>query len=611
MPRVVVLSPSRAASVVPVLLIAVAGSTRALAVPPLPFPPVMELSALNGSDGFVINGIAASDYSGRAASFAGDVNGDGFADILIGAVNADPNGMDYAGEAYVVFGGQAVGLSSSIELSSLNGTNGFVIRGIDAGDSCGNAVSSVGDINGDGIDDFLVAAVLSDPGGNAAAGETYIVFGGPTVGASGLVDPAALNGTDGFTLLGIDAIDLSGWWVSGAGDVNGDGVQDLLIGAYAADPNGQTIAGETYVVFGGPGVGASGSISLSALNGVNGYVINGIDAVDRSGWRVSGAGDINADGIDDMIIGAKDADPNGQSGAGESYVVLGGPAVGASGSVELSSLNGANGFVANGVDAGDASGISVASAGDVNGDGVSDIVIGARFGDPNGQIDAGEAYVVFGKDTGIAGLFPASIELSALNGVDGFVVNGINPADAVATSVKGAGDVNSDGVDDILISGFRVGPGGRNLAGQTYVLFGRNTAVVGPFSAAFDLSSLNGANGFVLNGIDAGDISGYALSGGHDVNGDGVADFIIGASGADPNGQQDAGETYIVFGRAPVVCVGDITGDGCCNAADFVVLAGNFGGTVPLGTGGDLNGDGLVNAADFVILAGDFGCGAP
>ena len=139
----------------------------------------------------------------------------------------------------------------------------------------------------------------------------------------------------------------------------------------------------------------SAQINLSELDGSNGFVINGIDERDRSGFAVSRAGDVNGDGIDDVIIGARDAAPNGKSGAGESYVVFG-QRSGFSSTLELSELDGSNGFVINGIDAGDLSGFSVSRAGDVNGDGIDDVIIGARDAAPNGKSDAGESYVVFG-----------------------------------------------------------------------------------------------------------------------------------------------------------------------------------------------------------------------
>ena len=168
-------------------------------------------------------------------------------------------------------------------------------------------------------------------------------------------------------------------------------MDDLIIGSPLAEPNGEG-SGASYVVFGSDQAWAN-SLNLSGLNGTNGFVINGVSAGDNSGTSVSAAGDINVDGMDDLIIGASLADPNGE-GSGASYVVFGSDQAWAS-ALSLSSLNGANGFVINGVDAGDESGTSVSAAGDINGDNFDDLMIGAPLADPNGD-DSGASYVVFG-----------------------------------------------------------------------------------------------------------------------------------------------------------------------------------------------------------------------
>ena len=370
---------------------------------------------MDGTNGFILNGIDGSDQSGRSVSSAGDVNGDGYGDLIIGAGLADPNGDSLAGETYIVYGAaNAPGAGGVLDLSMLDGTNGFTLTGIDAYDRSGFSVSSAGDVNGDGYDDLIIGASGADPNGDSQAGETYIVYGGASApGTGGVLDLSGLDGTNGFILTGIDAGDRSGFSVSSAGDVNGDGYDDLIIGARYADPNGES-SGESYVIYGGanaPGIG--GVLDLSALDGTNGFILNGIDAGDNSGWSVSSAGDVNGDGYDDLIIAARSADPNGRNSAGETYIIYGGAsAPGSDGVLDLSSLalDGSTGFIVNGIDAFDYSGISVSSAGDVNGDGYDDLIIGAHYADPNGRNSAGETYIVYGGAKGTESLTPVTAQ---------------------------------------------------------------------------------------------------------------------------------------------------------------------------------------------------------
>jgi hypothetical protein len=516
------------------------------------------LSDLDGFNGFIIPGIDSSDRSGTSVGRAGDVNGDGIDDIIIGAPGAEPNGKSDAGESYVVFG-RTTGFTLSLDLSSLNGNNGFIINGIDGFDlntpavirnrvidRSGTSVSSAGDVNGDGIDDIIIGAPGADSNRNSNAGESYVVFG-RTTGFTPTLDLSVLNGADGFIINGIGSDDESGTSVSSAGDVNGDGIDDIIIGAPFADPNGKSDAGESYVVFGSR-AGFTPTLDLSVLNGADGFIIPGIDSDDNSGYSVRAAGDVNGDGIDDIIIGARRADPNGNSDAGESYVVFG-RTTGFTPTLDLSTLNGEAGFIINGINNG-FSGTSVSRAGDVNGDGIDDIIIGARRTDPNGNTSAGESYVVFGRTTG----FIPTLDLSTLNGEAGFIIPGIDSFDSSGTSVSRAGDVNGDGFDDIIIGALFADPNGNENAGESYVVFGRTTG----FTPTLDLSTLNGANGFIINGIDgnsgsgnfnSGDRSGTSVGAAGDVNGDGIDDIIVGAPYADPNSNISAGASYVVYGN--------------------------------------------------------------
>ena len=421
-----------------------------------------------------------------------------------------------------------------LNLSDLDGQNGFVINGVNSGDQSGISVSHAGDINGDGFDDVIIGAKYADPYGLFNAGSGYVVFG------SGASFPSSfslstLDGNNGFSLSGVNGFAYTGTAVADAGDINGDGLDDLIIGAFNNYNLGHSFSGSSYVVFGTTS-NFSSSVDLFTLNGSNGFALNGENENDQSGFSVSKAGDINGDGIGDLIIGASYADSNSHANAGKSYVVFGSDK-GFPGAIELSNLDGSNGFIINGVNTDDNSGFSVSQAGDINADGFDDIIIGARHADPNGNSKAGSSYVLYGKSTS----FTSPVNLSGINGLNGFVINGANANELSGTSVSRAGDINGDGIDDLIVGASHASSNGISRGGSAYVLFGSESRISNPFN----LSNIDGLNGFVINAFISFEYTGVSVSYAGDINGDGIDDVIVGANGGT---SPSAGNSYVIFG---------------------------------------------------------------
>lgn len=494
-----------------------------------------DLSALNGANGFVVTGVRARDSLGRSISNAGDVNGDGIADIVFGADGAanDFQSTTVPGSVYVIFGSPNR-FPADFDLKSLDGNNGFTINGVTIGDSVGYSVGDAGDVNADGIADIIIGARSVD-GVADNSGQSYIIFGRRDRFPS-TFNLADLNGTNGFTIDGIAAQDRSGRSVDQAGDVNGDGIDDFVIGARFANSDDRVDSGQSYVIFGKRNFPSN--IRLADLNPNDGFIIDGIRNQDGVGYVVNSIGDLNADGVDDLIVGTPTANVGGRRATGQVYVIFG-TRSGFPSRIDPSALAGTSGFSLAGLQAGDQFGFSVSDAGDVNNDGIDDLLIGTPQADPGGRSNAGQSYVIFGRRGG----FPTPPDLAALDGSDGFVINGITEGDRMGVAVSSAGDINNDGIDDFLIGASDADPNGKDKAGQVYLIFGRQ----GQFPATLELANLAPTKGVIFNGTAPRFAVGRAVSRAGDLNQDGIDDFLIGTYTASPR-EALSGQVYVVYG---------------------------------------------------------------
>jgi hypothetical protein len=411
-----------------------------------------------GSGGFAIHGAKASDFAGTSARGAGDVNGDGLADLVVGAFGADPHG-GLSGDTFVVFG-RGAGKPVNLADVGLGLGGGFAIHGEAATDFSGSAVAGAGDVNGDGLADVIVGAYGSDISGETS-GRAYVVFGKPNITAVEL--SAVAGGQGGFAIDGEQATDRVAGAVSGAGDMNGDGLADVLVGSARIDAVGED-SGRAYVVWGKKDTGTIKLTSL--LQGVGGFVIDGQQVRDYAGFTLDAAGDVNGDGLDDVIVGAYGANPVGDA-SGRAYVVYGRTE---STKISLGDvMYGDGGFALDGEAQGDYSAFAVGAAGDVNGDGLADVIDGAFGSDTQGN-DSGRSYVVFGGDFSVIARTvggPGPDNLAGTDGAEVFVggrgsdtISGLGGADIFYT---GEGD-DEIRVEDVTFRRVHAGTGEDTLA---------------------------------------------------------------------------------------------------------------------------------------------------
>jgi len=452
---------------------------------------------------------------GISVGTAGDVNGDGYADVIVGAYQFD-NGQTDEGRAFV-YHGSASGLSP---------TSNWTAEADLAGADFGRAVSTAGDVNGDGYADVIVGSPLF-ANGQAGEGRTFLYRGS----ASGL------SPTPHWTDESNQAFAQFGFAVGTAGDVNGDGYADVIVGARSYD-NGQSSEGRASVYLG----------SVTGLASTAAWTAESDQADAEFGFAVGAAGDVNGDGYSDVLVGAWLYD-NGQTDEGRAFVFLG-----------SAWIRGLGVWNASGDALGTQFGKSVATAGDVNGDGYSDIIIGAP-GYDSGLTDQGRAYLYLGSASGLA-TDPA------------WTTEGGQEGAGFGRSVATAGDVNGDGYSDVIVGAYTY-DNGQTDEGRAHVYLGSP-------------SGLASTPAWTAQGDQDGAWFGYSVASAGDVNGDGYADVVVGAPSFDTF-SLGLGRAYLYLGSASGPSMTP-----AWTADDENTM--QFGASVA--TAGDVNGDGY---ADVVV----------
>ncbi len=446
-----------------------------------------EVELADGAFDGAVHGDISYDYVGYAVDGAGDVDGDGYGDLITGAYGAGSGGA-----AYLIPG--------PITGESQVSDSGYYLYAGYSSENAGYAVSGAGDVDNDGYDDVLVGAYYSSAY-LSYAGTAYLVMGPVTADMSLSTADAAFYGEVSSDYAGVS--------VGGGGDVDSDGFDDVLVGAYYADPGSLYSAGAVYLIYGPATNDGSLSNADARFSGGVSYAY--------AGWASDLAGDTNGDGFDDVIIGAYGMDVSGGYDNGQAYVMLG-PVTG---EYDLSADADAT---MSGEVSYDYFGYSVSKAGDVDGDGYGDVLVGA-YGNDERSSAAGKAYLLLGPLSG-------TVDVTLAEGQ----YLGITPSDYAGRDVADAGDVDGDGRGDVVVGLYGADPGGLSGAGLACLMYG-------PATGTINLEDADAR----IKGALSGDAVGISVGGG-DVSGDGLSDLLIGAYGTDPASQYSAGSVYIVNG---------------------------------------------------------------
>jgi len=451
-----------------------------LVIPTVPVHAAGGLVSLGDSDIAQIIGDEDSQF-GWAVDQAGDMNGDGFGDVIVGAAGSDGT----KGAAYIILGS-----SAGITAQTLADNSVIKFSGEAIGDYAGFSVAGVGDLNADGYDEVVVGAYKNDAGGSDA-GAAYIVYGSSTL------SDITLSAATTTKMTGQAAGDYAGFSVASAGDYNHDGFLDMLVGAPL---HGASDTGCVYLVYGRATLPVSDP-TLAASGTITKYT--GESASDQAGTAVATAGDINNDDYGDIIIGA----PGHSSERGAVYILTG------EDFPSSATLSSSNAIKYTGEATGDQAGSAVAGVGDMNGDGFDDSVIGAKFNDAGGS-DSGAVYII------LNGLSSVDLTLGTVNS-NIIKLIGEDALDLTGYSVGFAGDLNNDGYNDVFI-GSLLNAVGDISGGSVYLLYG---------SASLQHSFLSSSSAVKFVAEQDDNFVGQTVASAGDVNNDGKNDFIIGAYG--------------------------------------------------------------------------------